>query len=196
MKAVFGLGNPGPEYALSRHNVGFDVIDLYRKKYIPKVKGRLMDSALVYKGRDLFLVKPMTYMNNSGVAIKAIIERFEIDREDVLVIYDDLDIPIGRLKILRSGGPGSHKGMLSVVFAIQSETIPRLRIGIGQGKRPQDQIDYVLGSFTDREWRLIYPVLERGVQVVEAFRSQDIDALMTKFNSRLGLVNNADQIIL
>ncbi len=190
MKAVFGLGNPGLEYALSRHNVGFDVIDLYRKKYIPRTKGRLMDSALVYKSRDLFLAKPMTYMNNSGVAIRAIIDRLEIALEDVLIVYDDLDIPLGRLKILRSGGPGSHKGMLSVVSAVESDTIPRLRIGIGQGDRPQDQVDYVLGKFTHKEWEVIYPVLEQGVQVVEAFRTQDIDALMTRFNSHLGVVNN------
>jgi peptidyl-tRNA hydrolase, PTH1 family len=187
LKAVFGLGNPGLEYALSRHNVGFDVIDLYRKRHLPQTKGRLIDSALIYKSRELFLVKPMTYMNNSGAAIRATIDRLNISREDMLVIYDDLDIPLGKLKILRSGGPGSHKGMLSVILAMDSELIPRLRIGIGHGERPQAQVDYVLGKFTKREWKAIYSVLERSVEAVEAFRSQDIDALMTRFNRRLGL---------
>ncbi len=196
MKAVFGLGNPGLQYTLSRHNVGFDVIDLYKKKYIPQTKGRLIDSALVYKSRDLFLCKPMTYMNQSGRAIRAIVDRLEIEGEDVLIVYDDLDIPLGNLKILRSGGPGSHKGMLSIVSTMESQMIPRLRIGIGQGSRPQDQADYVLGRFTDREWEVIYPVLERAVEVIDAFPNQNIDYLMTRFNSGPGLVNNADNTIL
>ena len=190
MKAVFGLGNPGPEYALSRHNVGFDVIDLYRKVHASRLKGRLMDSALVYKGRDLFLVKPMTYMNASGEAVKAIIERFQIRREDALIIYDDLDIPLGEMKILASGGPGSHKGMISVVSSIGSEEIPRMRIGIGYERRPRDQVDYVLGEFTTDEWEKIYLVFERGVEAIEAFRTMDIHGVMNRFNRRLRVVRD------
>lgn len=190
MKAVFGLGNPGLEYALSRHNVGFDVIDLYRKVHAPRLKGRLMDSALVYKGRDLFLVKPMTYMNASGEAVKAIIERFQIRREDALIIYDDLDIPLGEMKILASGGPGSHKGMISVISSIGSEEIPRMRIGIGYERRPRDQVDYVLGEFTTDEWEKIYPVFERGVEAIEAFRTMDIHGVMNRFNRRLRVVSD------
>ncbi len=190
MKAVFGLGNPGLEYGLSRHNVGFDVIDLYRKRHVPRLKARLIDSALVYKSRDLFLVKPMTYMNASGEAVKRVIDRFRIAHLDVLVVYDDLDIPLGEMKILAAGGPGSHKGMISIISALGCEDIPRLRVGIGLDKRPADQVDYVLGKFSDTEWEKIYPVLERSVEAIATFRTEDINTVMTRFNRRRRVVND------
>ncbi|HDL86203.1 MAG TPA: aminoacyl-tRNA hydrolase [Candidatus Acetothermia bacterium] len=190
MKAVFGLGNPGLEYALSRHNVGFDVIDLYRKHHAPRLKARLIGSALVYKSRDLFLVKPMTYMNASGEAVRAIIDRFGIGREDALIVYDDLDIPLGEMKILAAGGPGSHKGMISVISALGSEEIPRLRIGIGGERRPRDQMDYVLGRFTDSEWETIFRVFERSVEAINTFRTEGINTVMTRFNRRRRVVND------
>ena len=190
MKAVFGLGNPGLEYALSRHNVGFEVIDLYRKRHVPRLKARLIGAALVYKSRDLFLVKPMTYMNASGEAVKAIIDRFRIPYQDALVVYDDLDIPLGEMKILAAGGPGSHKGMISIISALGSEDIPRLRVGIGLGQRPRDQVDYVLGQFTPQEWETIYPILERSVEAIATFRSEDINTIMTRFNRRRRVVND------
>ncbi|MEA3238188.1 MAG: aminoacyl-tRNA hydrolase [Candidatus Bipolaricaulota bacterium] len=196
MKAVFGLGNPGLEYALTRHNIGFDVVDLYRKRHVPQLKARLIGSALVYKSRDLFLVKPMTYMNGSGEAVKAVIDRFRIPRQDVLLVYDDLDIPLGEMKILAAGGSGSHKGMISVISVLGSEDIPRLRVGIGREKRPQDQVDYVLGRFTDSEWKTISSVLDRCVGAIDTFRTQDINTVMTRFNRRWRVVNNNQKAIL
>ena len=190
MKAVFGLGNPGIEYSLSRHNVGFDVVDLYRKVHAPRLKGRLIDSALVYKSRDLFIVKPMTYMNASGEAVRAIIERFQIPYEDALIVYDDLDIPSGEMKILAAGGPGSHKGMISVISSLGSERVPRMRIGIGYDRRPRDQVDYVLGKFSPEEWGRIYPVFERGVEAIEAFRTMNIEGVMNRFNRRPRVVSD------
>ncbi|MGD9676484.1 MAG: aminoacyl-tRNA hydrolase, partial [Candidatus Bipolaricaulia bacterium] len=130
MKAVFGLGNPGLEYALTRHNVGFEVIDLYRTLHRIRTKGRIVESALVYSWDDLLLVKPMTYMNESGAAVKGLLSRRAIDPADALVIYDDLDLPIGRIRLLAAGGPGSHRGMTSVIERVGTEAIPRLRIGI------------------------------------------------------------------
>jgi len=196
LKAVFGLGNPGVEYALSRHNVGFDIVDLYRKQHAPQLKARLIGSALVYKSRDLFLVKPMTYMNASGEAVRAVIDRFRIAYQDALIVYDDLDIPLGKMKILAAGGPGSHKGMMSVISALGSEEIPRLRVGIGGEERPRDQVDYVLGRFTGTEWEKIYPVLERSVEAIEEFRTEDINTVMTRFNRRSRVVKNDQQAIL
>lgn len=190
MKAVFGLGNPGLEYALTRHNVGFDVVDLYRKRHAPRLKARLIGSALVYKSRDLFLVKPMTYMNASGEAVRAVIDRFRISHQDALIVYDDLDIPLGEVKILAAGGPGSHKGMISVISALGSEEIPRLRVGIGRERRPQDQVDYVLGRFTDSEWETISSVLGRCVEAIDTFRTEDINTVMTRFNRHWRVVNN------
>jgi PTH1 family peptidyl-tRNA hydrolase len=115
LKAVFGLGNPGIEYALTRHNVGFSVIDLYRKAHCHGEKGRISCSSLVYQTENLLLIKPMTYMNASGEAVSAIIDRFKVALPDVLIIYDDLDLPLGRMRILPKGGAGTQKGMLSIL---------------------------------------------------------------------------------
>jgi len=184
LKAVFGLGNPGIEYALTRHNVGFSVIDLYRKAHCHGEKGRILCSSLVYQTENLLLVKPMTYMNASGEAVSAIIDRFKIALSDVLIIYDDLDLPLGRMRILPKGGAGTHKGMLSILEILGTEAIPRLRIGIGMESRLQNTIDYVLGRFMPREWEELIPIIERSVDAIVAFRTQDIDTMMTLFNRR------------
>ncbi len=197
LKAVFGLGNPGIEYALTRHNVGFSVIDLYRKAHSHGEKGRILSSSLLYQTENLLLIKPMTYMNASGEAISAVIERFKIALSDVLIIYDDLDLPLGRMRILPKGGAGTHKGMLSILGVLGTEAIPRLRIGIGVESRFQDTIDYVLGRFTPREWEELLPTLERSVDAIEAFRTQDIDTVMTRFNRRgTAVVNDGGDTIL
>ena len=197
MKAVFGLGNPGIEYALTRHNVGFSVIDLYHKAHCHGEQGRILSSSLVYQTEDLLLIKPMTYMNASGKAVSAIIDRFKIALPDVLIIYDDLDLPLGRMRILPQGGAGTHKGMLSILEVLGTEAIPRLRIGIGMESRRQDTVDYVLGRFTPREWEELIPILERSVDAIEAFHIQDIDTAMTRFNRRgPAVVNDGGDTIL
>jgi len=197
LKAVFGLGNPGIEYALTRHNVGFSVIDLYRKAHCHGEKGRILSSSLVYQTENLLLIKPMTYMNASGEAVSAIIDRFKLAFPDVLIIYDDLDLPLGRMRILPKGGAGTHKGMLSILEVLGTEAIPRLRIGIGVESRSQDTIDYVLGRFMPREWEELTPILERSVDAIEAFRTQDIDTVMTRFNQRgPAVVNDGGDTIL
>lgn len=196
MKVVFGLGNPGLEYALTRHNVGFDLVDLYRKRHHPRLKGRLVCSSLVYETTDLLLVKPMTYMNASGDAVKAVIDRFGIGPADTIVAYDDLDIPLGEMKIQPTGGPGSHKGMISIIGALGSETIPRMRIGIGRGSRPDDQADYVLSRFSQGEWEDIYSVLEYAAEAIDAFRAEDINSIMTRFNRRGRVVDDDQDTIL
>ncbi len=197
LKAVFGLGNPGIEYALTRHNVGFSVIDLYRKAHCHGEKGRILCSSLVYQTENLLLTKPMTYMNASGEAVSAIIDRFKVALPNVLIIYDDLDLPLGRMRILPKGGAGTHKGMLSILEVLGTEAIPRLRIGIGMESRSQDTIDYVLGRFVPREWEELIPILERSVDAIEAFRTQHIDMVMTRFNQRgSAVVNDGGDTIL
>ena len=138
----------------------------------------------------------MTYMNASGEAVRAVIDRFRIAYQDALVVYDDLDILLGEMKILASGGPGSHKGMISVISALESVEIPRLRIGIGSERRPQDQVDYVLGRFTDSEWETVSSVIERSVEAIDTFRTEDINTVMTRFNRRSQVVNNDQKAIL
>ena len=182
MKAVFGLGNPGLEYALTRHNVGFQVVDLYRKINHIRKRGRITGCSLDYRLENLILVKPMTYMNGSGGAVKMVLHKFQIPLEDALIVYDDLDLSFGRMRILPGGGPGTHKGMIAVLSALGDEGIPRLRIGIGIEPRPLDTVTYVLGRFTPQEWKRLVPTLREASEAIELFSTADLDTVMNRFN--------------
>ena len=184
MKAVFGLGNPGLAYGLTRHNVGFQAVDLYRKVHRLKKKGRIESSALVYSHNDLLLVKPMTYMNASGPAVRGVLQRHGLSPADAIVIYDDLDLAFGRIRVLEGGGPGSHNGMRSVVRALQTDAIPRLRVGIEQEGRTKVGRDYVTDRFTPDEWQRIVPVLEDVVRAIDVYRDEGLQAAMNRFNRR------------
>lgn len=184
MKAVFGLGNPGLAYGLTRHNVGFEVVDLYRKVHRIRARGRMQHSALVYSWDDLLLVKPLTYMNESGRAVKGILAQHEIALRDALIVYDDLDLRLGRVRLLAAGGPGTHKGIGSVIAALRTEAIPRLRIGIEIEGREETGRDYVLDRFTPSEWQTVVPAFERAVEAIDLFRVLGIDAAMTQVNRK------------
>ena len=182
MKAVFGLGNPGLEYALTRHNVGFQVIDLYRKVNRLRQKGRITGCSLVYRSENLILVKPMTYMNESGQAVKSVLDQFQIPLGDALVVYDDLDLSFGTMRVLPGGGAGTHKGMISILAALENDGIPRLRIGIGVEPRPLDTVAYVLSRFTPQEWKRLASTLREASEAIALFRTEDINTVMNRFN--------------
>ena len=182
MKAVFGLGNPGLQYSLTRHNVGFQVIDLYRRVNRVRSKGRITGRSLVYRLEGLLLVKPMTYMNASGQAVRSVLDQFQIPPADALIVYDDLDLPFGTMRILPGGGAGSHRGMASVLSALKDESVPRLRIGIGIEPRPSDTVAYVLSRFTPEEWKRLVPTLRRACEAVSLFCAGDVSAVMNRFN--------------
>ena len=184
MKAVFGLGNPGLTYVLTRHNVGFETIDLYRKLFRVRRKARIQHSALVYRQKELLLCKPMTFMNDSGRSVRGVLAQHGIAAGDALIVYDDLDLPLGRIKILSSGGPGSHKGMKSVLEALGTEEVPRLRIGIEAETRNQTGRDFVLDRFTPEEWTRVVPAIERATEAISRFAREEIQAVMTRFNRR------------
>ncbi len=184
MKAVFGLGNPGLAYGLTRHNVGFEVVDLYRTIHRVRARGRMQHSALVYSWDDLLLVKPLTYMNESGRAVRGVLAQHGLSPRDALVVYDDLDLELGRIRLLASGGPGSHKGIGSVLAALGTEDIPRLRIGIETEGRAETGSDYVLDRFTPEEWQTVVPALDRAVEAIDLFRTVGIDAAMTRVNRK------------
>jgi len=137
---------------------------------------------MVYRTEDLLLVKPMTHMNASGDGVKAVLERFQIDYADALIVYDDLDLPFATMRILPQGGAGTHKGMISVVTRLESDEIPRIRIGIGGPIRPPDTISYVLGRFTPDEWKQLLPTLRQAVEAIDTFRLSDVNTVMNKFN--------------
>ena len=181
-KAVFGLGNPGLPYALTRHNIGFEVVDLYRKIHRTRKKGRIEGSALVYSIDDLLLIKPMTYMNESGMSVRAVLERHRVELSDALIVYDDLDLVLGRIRILAAGGAGSHKGMKSVIRAQGTEKIPRLRIGIEAEGREESGRDFVLDRFSKNEWNQVFPAVQSAVEAIDVFCDRGIDEAMTRFN--------------
>ena len=182
IKAVFGLGNPGLPYALTRHNIGFEVVDLYRKVHRTRKKGRIEGSALVYSLDNLVLVKPMTYMNESGLAVRAALEKHHIEPSDAMIVYDDLDLVLGRIRILAAGGAGSHKGMKSIIQALGTEEIPRLRIGIETETRQESGRDFVLDRFSKDEWVQVLPAVRSAVEAIDVFCDRGIDEAMTRFN--------------
>jgi len=182
IKAVFGLGNPGLPYALSRHNIGFEIVDLYRKIHRTRKKGRIEGSALVYSMGDLLLVKPMTYMNESGLAVRAVLEKHRLEPHNAMIVYDDLDLVLGRIRILAAGGAGSHKGMKSVIQSLGTEDIPRLRIGIEAENREQSGRDFVLDRFSKSEWSQVLPAVRNAVEAIDVFCDRGIDEAMTRFN--------------
>lgn len=194
MKAVFGLGNPGREYRQTRHNLGFLVIDRYLELLRPqaflprllssgRLRGRRLDRALVYGAKaDLLLVKPLTYMNNSGLAVKELLARFLLEVSDCLVICDDVRLPLGRLRARARGGSGGHGGLASIIAELGTEEIPRLRIGIGREGLPEDLTSYVLGRLTPEEKARLEPVLGRVARAIDLFYAQGIDRLMGEIN--------------
>ncbi|MCR4405253.1 MAG: aminoacyl-tRNA hydrolase [Candidatus Acetothermia bacterium] len=194
MKAVFGLGNPGRQYRQTRHNLGFLAIDRYLERLraqasFPRLFGRLrlrgrrLDRALVYRGKgDLLLVKPLTYMNHSGLAVKAIISRFGLRLEDSLVVCDDVALPWGRLRARAKGGAGGHGGLASIIAELGTEEFPRLRIGIGKEGLQGDLAPYVLGRLTPEELARLEPVLARVARAIDLFHEGGIEPVMNEVN--------------
>ncbi len=167
MKLIVGLGNVGKEYVFTRHNVGFMVLDKIAERYSLRFKKSNIFKAYLVKS-DLFkekimLVKPSTFMNNSGACVKKIVTHWKINVEEILIVYDDVDLPLGRIRFRIKGRSAGHKGMESVIQHLGSERIKRLKIGIGRPHNRKDITDYVLSSFSEEEKDTIEDVLERAV---------------------------------
>ncbi len=165
IKLIVGLGNPGKKYEKTRHNVGFMVVDeLLRKLKVSKPSEECLSH--VYKanvnGRTIILAKPQTYMNNSGLAVINLLEEYDIKPEEMLVVYDDLDLPLGKLRLRLEGSSGGHHGVESIIREIKSEKFPRLRIGIGRPKDKNKVVEYVLSPFSEEEEAVLYRVIDRA----------------------------------
>ena len=182
MKVIVGLGNPGRQYAHTRHNVGFDVLDIFARRRKVRVLGR-QHRALVGRfeqaGEEVLLVKPQTFMNESGAAVGAIVRKHRLEPGDILVVYDDIDLPLGRLRIRMRGSSGGHKGMNSIIHSLGSSDFPRIRIGIG---RQGDAIDHVLSRFNRRERETIDPALESAADALDEILNEGIEAAMNEYN--------------
>lgn len=186
MYAIIGLGNPGKKYELTRHNVGYMAIDQLAKAHQISVE-KLKHQALVGQGRingeKVILVKPITYMNLSGNAVREVIDYYKIPIENTMIIYDDIDIPLGKLRIRKEGGSGTHNGMKSIIASLGSKRFPRIRIGIAPENSSHASLaDYVLGSFTQKEWICLSEPLESTVKVVETMIEKGLDNAMNHYN--------------
>ncbi len=186
MKIIVGLGNPGSGYGGTRHNVGFRVVDLLRKKYNPDkvIKQQYYRGwETEIEGCRVVLVKPQTFMNESGIAVRKVFERFDGELKDCLIVHDDLDIPAGGIKIIAGKGPGGHNGVISVINALGSRDFVRIRIGIGRERTGDSYVDYVLSPFLPEERPVIEKSLERACSAIEEIVKGGLEKAMSLYNN-------------
>ncbi len=190
MWLIVGLGNPGTTYAHTRHNIGFDAIDLLANRHGLEVRGKRAQSLVgegQIAGQRVVLVKPQTYMNLSGQAVSALRNWYKIDpAHDLLVIYDDMDLPFGRLRFRERGSAGTHNGMRSIVAQLGSSEFPRLRVGIDQAPGHQDAASYVLSRFSKEETAELSDLLGRVADAVELVVREGLTTAMNRYNSTSG----------
>jgi len=185
LKLIVGLGNPGVKYARNRHNVGFMTLDqLARIERQNFERQRFNAQLLQVKLADerVLLVKPQTFMNSSGAAVSKLAAFYRLARPDVMIVYDDLDLPLGKIRLRARGSSGGHHGMESIINALGGDDIPRLRIGIGRPDPKQD-LGHVLGNFSEDEQPILNEVLMRATQTLRVWVSQGIVAAMNQFNA-------------
>ena len=185
MYLVVGLGNPENEYAHTRHNMGFDTINQIAKNnniQITKNKFKGLCESTIIQNQKVILLKPQTYMNLSGESVKEVAEFYNLKPEEIIVIYDDIDIEKGHIKIRKKGGAGSHNGMKSVVEELQSTDFARIRVGIGQPEFKSDMINYVIGKVSQEEQEILQQGVEKAAKAVEEILKNGIDIAMNKFN--------------
>jgi PTH1 family peptidyl-tRNA hydrolase len=185
MKVIVGLGNPGGSYARSRHNVGFRVVDALAERHRMRFSRREFKSQ-VAEGKigrdDVLLMKPQTYMNLSGEAVQRARRSLGLEPEEFLVVYDDLDLAIGRVRVRPSGSAGGHHGVESIIEALGSNAFPRIRIGIGRPGSKNANVDYLLDSMTKEEAGALVESVDRASQAVEIVVQEGITAAMSRFN--------------
>ncbi|MFQ8704948.1 MAG: aminoacyl-tRNA hydrolase [Thomasclavelia sp.] len=184
MKLIVGLGNPGKEYEGTRHNCGFMVIDKLAEKLNVNVDQNKFKGIYVkfkYHGEDIILLKPQTYMNLSGESVIATMQFFKIDKEDLLVIYDDLDMPVGKLRLRKTGSAGGHNGIKNIIAHLNSQDFKRIRVGIDRHKYMK-VVDYVLSGFSKLEMEAITQGIENAADAIIDYLDHDFDYIMNRYN--------------
>jgi PTH1 family peptidyl-tRNA hydrolase len=189
---VVGLGNPGKQYSSSRHNAGFTLIQRLADKRHAKLRKRKYSAKaarIELENRPVLLAKPWTFMNKSGVAVRGLITQTGVKLDHVLVVYDDLDIPLGEIRIRKMGGPGTHNGMASIVQETGSTNFPRIRIGIGPLPLGVDATDYVLANFQEEERQMLEDSLVMAENAVALVIASGIEEAMNRFNRKINDTN-------
>lgn len=183
---IVGLGNIGEEYSNTRHNIGFIILDaLANNLEVRFGSGRYSNYVEAkFRGRNLILVKPTTYMNLSGKAVNYWIKQENIPIENVLIIVDDIALPLGTIRMKSKGSDGGHNGLISIIESIGSNQFPRLRFGIGNNFAKGYQVDYVLGKWTKSEEKELLPKIETSVDIIKSFIMSGIDFTMNTYNNK------------
>ena len=187
MLLIVGLGNPGVRYRSSRHNVGFRCVDLLSRRWDIPTKDRRAKAVLgqgYYSGKQVVLAKPRTFMNNSGEGIAYLLTRFRALPQDLVIIYDEMELPLGRLRIRAKGSDGGHNGMRSIITALGTEDFPRVRVGIGPPSEGESSVPHVLGPFSGEEEVVVSKAVDRVLAAMERIIEEGIDAAMSQFNQQ------------
>ena len=188
MFIIAGLGNPTKEYEGTRHNVGFDVIDRLSEKYniaVDTKKHRAFIGKGMIAGQKVILAKPQTYMNLSGESIRSLLDYYKVDEEhELLVIYDDISLGVGQLRIRAKGSAGGHNGIKNIIAHLGGQVFPRIKVGVGEKPPKYDLADYVLGHFSKAEKVLMDEGYDNAVRAVEMIVSGDIEGAMNEFNRK------------
>jgi PTH1 family peptidyl-tRNA hydrolase len=188
VKVVVGLGNPGSQYVATRHNIGFRVVDLLADRLqvaIAKKEAKSLTGRGLWAGETLLLVKPQTFMNASGEAVRALVDYYRIALSDLLIIYDDLDLPLGRMRMRTKGSSGGHNGVRSIIDYMHTEVFPRLKIGIGAVPEATSGRDYVLSSFSPEEESIVQRVCSAAADAVLVWADSDVEKAMSVANAPL-----------
>lgn len=197
LKLIAGLGNPGSQYELTRHNIGFIILDLFAshlKTNFKEGKGDWYECTVKVGNEDIFLAKPMTFMNNSGTAINELVKKHSIDIKDVLVIVDDFQIPLGTIRVRKNGSDGGHNGLSSIIYHLNSDEFPRMRIGIGTDEpiRKDYFVDFVLGDFEKMEIEKIKKLIPDYISCIESFIKYGVTKTMNSYNKSF-LITDTDK---
>ncbi len=184
---IVGLGNPESKYDNTRHNIGFNAVDELAKIWQLDLKENkrfqgLFAEGVAPGGKKVRLLKPLTYMNRSGQSVRAVTDWYKLKPQSVLVIYDDMDLPVGRLRIRFTGSAGGHNGMKSIISHLGSKDFPRLRIGIGKSGGGKQTVGHVLGKFAPSEYKVVEEVLYVSVKAIELSLKEGIEQSMNRYN--------------
>jgi PTH1 family peptidyl-tRNA hydrolase len=185
MKMIAGLGNPGRKYAGTRHNVGFDVLDLLAERHRLDWESAPADAMMAkWRAAGVLLAKPLTFMNLSGHAVGELLRYFKIDLSDLLIVVDDVNLELGRLRARAGGSAGGHNGLRSLIAQLGTEEFARLRVGVGRGDNRRDLADHVLAVFDPAERTIVAETVSRTADAVELFVAEGIAPVMNRFNRR------------
>lgn len=190
MYVIVGLGNPDKEYDNTRHNIGFSAIDYLADKYdirVNEVKHKAMLGKGIINGQKVVLVKPLTYMNLSGEAVRAVIDYYKIEEEnELIVIYDDISLDVGQLRIRKKGSAGGHNGIKNIILHLGHDTFERIKIGVGEKPKGYDLADYVLGHFSKEELTIMSESMKDVDGAVNLMLQDQVDEAMNQYNKKRG----------